>query len=292
MSAPAPIRLGDDPLAFVLSGILPGSGYVTIQCQAYFDESASHEGAAILCLAGLIFKKSEAIKLGHEWRKVLQWKELPYFRMVECAHGNGPFANLSKPDRIEVATRMIEIIKRRAIQGIAVTVDNADFQSVMAEYPRAARVYKTAYTFCTHTVIAGVGSWIYANPKVAQMAYFFEDGHASAPQSKSIMDDLFAVPEKCEQYRYAGYGFVPKRKSYAVQAADLLAWQWHKDKKNQLEGRPRRKDCESLLQLHHNVAHLNRAALVHIVVEGRKMEKIIRAGPIMPLPKNMFRKLP
>jgi hypothetical protein len=284
--------LPPDPLGLVLSGLLPFGGYVTIQCQAFFDESSSHEGAAILCLAGLIFKKSEAIKLGHEWRKVLQWKDLPYFRMVECAHGNGPFANLSKPERIEVATRMIEIVKRRAVQAIAVTVDNADFLSVMAEHPRAARVYKTAYTFCTHMVIAGVGSWIYANPKVGQMAYFFEDGHASAPQSKSIMNDLFAVPEKAEQYRYAGYAFVPKRKSYAVQAADLLAWQWSKDKKNQLEGRPRRKDCESLLHLHHNTGHLDRDGVEKIIVQGRLMEKIRRAGPIMPLPEGMFRKLP
>ena len=70
-------------------------------------ESASHDGAPILCVAGLIFKKSEAIKLGHEWAKVLRWKKLPYFHMVECAHGNGEFAKLSKDERIEVARRMV-----------------------------------------------------------------------------------------------------------------------------------------------------------------------------------------
>ena len=165
-----------DPLALILSGILPGSGCVTIQCQAFFDESASHEGAPVLCLAGLIFKKSEAIKLGHEWKKVLQWKGLPYFHMVDCAHGNGPFANLSKAERSEVARRMIEIIKQRAVQGLAVTVDNRDFASVMAEYPAAARAYKTAYTFCTHTVLAGVGTWLYANPKGGENGLPFRAG--------------------------------------------------------------------------------------------------------------------
>src|SRR5437660_1097462 len=110
--------LPGDPLALVLSGLLPFGGYVTIQCQAFFDESGSHSGAPILCLAGYIFRKSEAIKLGHEWRKVLRRKGLPYFRMSECAHGNGPFANLTKPERIEVATRMIDIIKSRAVHGL------------------------------------------------------------------------------------------------------------------------------------------------------------------------------
>lgn len=163
-------------------------------------------------MAGYIFKKNEAIKLGHEWKKVLQRKELPYFHMVDCAHGNGPFANLSKAERIDVETQMIEIIKRRAVQGLAVTVDNLDFLAVMAQYPAAARAYKSAYSFCTHTILAGTGTWLAANPKVGAMAYFFEDGHASASQSKNLMDELFNVPEKREQYRYAGYGFVPKEK--------------------------------------------------------------------------------
>jgi hypothetical protein len=220
---------------------------------------------------------------------VLRWKHLPYFHMVDCAHGNGPFANLSKDERVEVARRMIEIIKRRAVQAIAVTINNLDFLSVMPQYPAAARVYKTPYNFCVHTILAGVGSWLAANPRVGEMAYFFEDGHASAAQSKRIMDELFKVAEKREQYRYAGYGFVPKEKSYAVQAADLLAWQWYKDKKNQLEGRPRRKDCESLLQLHHNAAHLDRNGLASIIEQSPTMSHIKLVRPVIP--DGIFRKL-
>lgn len=213
------------------------------------------------------------------------------FHMVECAHGNGPFANLSKPERIDVNTRMIEIIKRRAVQGLAVTVDNLDFLSVMAEFPAAERAYKTAYSFCSHTILAGVGSWLYRNPKVAEMAYFFEDGHDSKQQSKTVMDNLFAVPEKCEQYRYAGYAFVPKRKSYGVQAADLLAWQWYTDKRHQIEGRPRRKDCENLLQMHCNAVHLDRTGLVAIIKQSPIMSRIIRAGPLMETAVQAFRKM-
>ena len=164
---------GSDPIADMLRVMLPSSGYAMIECQAFFDESASHAGAPFLCLAGYIFRKSEAIKLGHDWKKILRWKRLPYFRMSECAHGNGPFANLTKDERIEVAKRMIGIIKTRAIQGIAVTVDNLEFVSVMAEYPQAARVYKTPYNFISHTILAGVASWLDAQTRVHSMAYFF-----------------------------------------------------------------------------------------------------------------------
>ena len=101
----------------MLSALLPPGGNVTVLCEAFFDESGSHEGAAILCLAGYIFKKNEAIKLWHEWRKVLHWKKLPYFHMVDCGHGNGPFANLSKNERVAVQTKLIEAIKQTRHSG-------------------------------------------------------------------------------------------------------------------------------------------------------------------------------
>jgi hypothetical protein len=265
------VDCGCDSLADILRVLLSADGYVTIQCQVFFDESATHDGTPILCIAGYIFRKNKAIKLGHEWRKVLRWKRLPYFRMVECAHGNGPFANLTKAERVEVATRMIEIIKSYAVQGIAVTVDKLQFVSAMAEFPNFARVYKTAYICCTHIVLAGVSCWIEVNPLVGEMAYFFEAGHASASQSNKIMNELFHSPEMKAQYRYVAHGFVEKKNSFAVQAADLLAWQWYKDKKNQLEGRPRRKDCASLLQLHHDAAHLDRAGIIKIIESSNQM---------------------
>jgi peptide/nickel transport system substrate-binding protein len=50
----------------------------------------------------------------------------------------------------------------------------------------------------------------------------------------------------------------------AVQAADLLAWQWYTDKRHELEGRPRRKDCARLLNHHHNAVHVDEERLYAI----------------------------
>jgi hypothetical protein len=62
-----------------------------------------------------------------------------------------------------------------------------------------------------------------------------------------------------------GNGYVSSIALFVYSLCDpgsrLVGWQWYKDKKNQLEGRPRRKDCESLLQLHHNAGHLDRSSL-------------------------------
>ena len=39
------------------------------------------------------------------------------------------------------------------------------------------------------------------------------------------------------------------------------------DRRHELEGRPRRKDCASLLQLHHNAVHFDRKELDRIINE-------------------------
>jgi hypothetical protein len=251
----------------MLRVLLPSGGYAMIEAQAYFDESGSHDGAAILCVAGYIFKKSEAIKLGHEWRRVLRWKKLPYFHMVDCAHGNGPFANLSKDERVVVQTKLIEAIKKHAIQGIAVTVNPAEYAAFPGRLPIRPGLYDNAYAFCAQSIMTGVSVFMERNPLVRSMAYFFEAGHKSAPQAHQIMQSMFAQPAVKEQFRYAGHAFVEKEKSPAIQAADLLAWQWYTDRRHELEGRPRRKDCASLLQLHHNAVHIDSKELDRIANE-------------------------
>lgn len=265
-----------DVLADFLSVLLPRGGYAMIQGQAFFDESGSHDGAPILCVAGYIFRKSEAIKLGHEWRKVLRWKKLPYFHMVECAHGNGPFANLTKDERIAVGIKLIEAIKRHAVQGIAITVDPVEYATFPGRLRTKPGLYDNAYAFCAQVIMTGVSVFLERNPRIGKMAYFFEAGHQSRPQADEIMRTMFAQPAIKQQFRYAGHAFVEKAQAPQLQAADLLAWQWYTDRRHQREGRPRRKDCASLLQLHHNAVHIDSKELDRMANESIKMADLLK----------------
>lgn len=277
MNRPAVRLILCDVVADILRLHLPaGSGCVVIEGRAYFDESGSHGGSPVLCVAGYVFKKSEAIKLGHEWRKVLRWKKLPYFHMVDCAHGNGPFANLTKDERIAVETRLIEIIKAHAIQGISITVDPAEYASFPGKLPTRPGLYDNAYAFCAQAIMAGISAFIERNSRIGKMHYFFEAGHQSAPQADEIMRAMFAVPKHKHDFRYAGHSFVEKADAPQIQAADLLAWQWYTDRRHQREGRPRRKDCASLLQLHHNAIHFGAEQLDAIAREQAKLTDLLR----------------
>lgn len=265
-----------DIVADILRVALYGGGHAVILTEAYFDESGSHGGSSILCVAGYIFRKSAAIKLGHEWRKVLRWKKLPYFHMVDCAHGNGPFANLTKDERIAVETKMIDIIKRYAVQGISVTVDPVEYASFPGKLPTKLGLYDNAYAFCAQAILAGVSEFIERNPRIGRMHYFFEAGHESRPQADEIMRAMFAVPKHKQDFRYAGHSFVEKPDAPQIQAADLLAWQWYTDRRHQREGKPRRKDCASLLQLHHNAIHFGSEQLDAIATEQTKLTDLLK----------------
>jgi hypothetical protein len=175
--------------------------------------------------------------------------------MSECAPdpGFGPFANLTKDQRIEVSRRCIEAIKRHAVQGIAVTTCRAEYDAIMPRH----RMIGSAYTACVNTVLAGVDAWAKNSPDVDQVSYVFETGHESESESTRIMGDLFRLEIASPKKRHGGHAFLPKAASAGLQAADILAWHTCKDCRNKMDGRARRKDFESLLELHHIINHID-----------------------------------
>jgi hypothetical protein len=81
-----------------------GAIYVPVDVEVYLDESEGQNGRRIMCVAGYLFERRAAELLSQEWDAQLARFSLPYFHMVECAHGNGIFSNISKADRISLQT--------------------------------------------------------------------------------------------------------------------------------------------------------------------------------------------
>ncbi len=232
--------------------LLPEGGCVLTLVEAYFDESIGPKGTPILCVAGYLIESGQAKLLSEEWRTALDEARLPYFRMSECAHGNGAFASLDRPHRILVQSAVMRIIEHRTIQGLAVTVNIAEFERYMPDHP----LIGSPYTFCAHVIIGGVQNWIRKTRYAGEIAYFFEAGHASQSEANGIMQKIFKQPDLRDASRYHRHSFVLKEQTPAVQAADLLAWQWYTDLRHRIEGRPRRRDCERLLKHPHVAVHV------------------------------------
>jgi Protein of unknown function (DUF3800) len=195
--------------------------------EAYFDESGSHDGSPVLCVAGYLFDKEGCLELDSEWKAVLDEYSLPFFRMSDCAHRTGPFKSLSKQQCIDCETKLIHIIKRHMRYGVTTTVNEAEYD----EWAPPELPFGHAYSWCCYMCLVGIGSWIKKANFQGEIAYVFEAGHRDQTQANSIMEGVLDLPE----LKYKAHAFM-KKEVRPLQAADLLAWQAATQRKRIDEG--------------------------------------------------------
>jgi hypothetical protein len=266
--------------------------------EAYFDESSSEDDHTLLAVSGYIFDKDRCLSLDAAWQKMLENYGLPYFRMSACAHGNSPFDKLSAPQRDEAARRALAIIKEHMLFGFSSSVREKDYTAWMP--PR--NTVGSAYVWCCWNSLIGVRIWAEKNRFGGRIAYFFEAGHKHQTEANGVMNRIFNDADFRQRYRYASHAFVPKEYNRPVQTADILAWHHVQDFRRYLDGRPRRRDFEALLegqQDQYSVVHgrremfegLPEVAALRDLVEQRKRQEQGRAlatsaEPIPPAPSS------
>src|ERR1700754_5155029 len=153
---------------------LPRGGICLALVEAYFDESigqgrdkVSGRMIPILCVAGYLFHNDQAKALCDDWKAVLDGHGLPYFHMVDCAHGAGIFKGIPKNERASIAARMIGNIKRRTLVGIAVSVNLEHWNELAPDSP----IIGSPYSFCISVAMAGVHKWIEVNKYEGDATY-------------------------------------------------------------------------------------------------------------------------
>lgn len=212
---------------------------------AYFDESGTHDGSPVICVAGYLFKNDHCADLDSDWRGILDFYDLPYFHMVDCAHGNNPFNKLSLEERIAAETKAIQVIRKYMTHGFVIT-------AVEAEYCEAMGVtdpFGAAYSWCCWMCLVAVGKWAETQNYNGDIAYFFEAGHKYQSRTDRLMMSVVQGDKMRQEFRYASHTFAAKRKLRPLQTADILAWHGAKFKKDRMTGvRPPRKDFEELVK--------------------------------------------
>lgn len=235
--------------------------------EAYIDESGTHSGSPVVCLAGYLFTPDEREQFESEWSQVLAAFGLPYFRMSDCAHGNGPFSGLTKEQRVVVETQCIEIIKARSVFGFAATVNEVDFNEI---YRPLSQDSWTAYHFCLTNCLVTVAHFLRTQALDAKVVFAFEAGHRDQSKASTILANIFDSDELQRQFFYASHAFAGKTERLPLQAADLLAWQWFTHKKKKLQGAARdRADLVALMRPQDNAMDFDREKLVEAAQAAR-----------------------
>lgn len=205
--------------------------------EAHFDESGT--GKRELTLAGYLFESDRIAEFCDQWSSELSRYGLPYFHMVDCAHGSKPFDKLDKIDRTRLQMKLMQLVKRYAITGIVCNIPNMKDNSSQSYSEAAINAAGLAVDWANRTAYDG------------KIAYFFESG----AEGQGLLDGHFRevanCPSKEGHYRYAGHAFIPKRDNPGVQAADLLAWQYHNFTKKRSEHGVSRLDLRALLRHPH-----------------------------------------
>jgi hypothetical protein len=244
--------------------------------EAYFDESGTDAGSPVVCVAGYLFEKDQCLRMDAEWKAALEAAGISHFHMVECAQGVGKFARKSKAERIEIESRLIGIIKRRACVGIVCSVCPEDY----LHFVPGAKDFGGAYQLLLSWCIVAVSTWVAKHDYQGEIAYFFEAGHALEAHANASMIKLRNTPALKHGCRYRSHLFIGKNDARPIQAADLLAWQWHREWINEHGPvrRGRRADFNSLLDLPHMHCHLTRENIQALLQEYGRPENIRRFG--------------
>lgn len=238
---------------------LPSGGHVVALAEAYFDESGTGDDSRFLCIAGYIFTKQKAEALSVEWRSMLDKYSLSYFRMVDCAHGAGEFSNLTVIMRDKVARQAIELTKKYASRGLAVSLDKVAFSHFSKQY-----LWNTPYSLLAGQMLFGVRLWAEKSGHEGNVSYLFEAGADGAGDLVNAFGKIRADALLESEYRLGCVSFPKKRDLGAepLQCADLLAWHWNTHQKRIGRGlKTLRKDFDNLLQIPSGLNHYDEAAL-------------------------------
>ncbi|MBB5987366.1 DUF3800 domain-containing protein [Sphingobium lignivorans] len=228
---------------------------------AYIDESGVHEGSPVVAVGGYLIRKSEVRKMERGWERVLRKYGLPHFHMVDCAHGNPPFDQLSRDRRVEAESAFIELIKAHTTLGLVAIADPRRF---------AGRTdISDPYSFCLSACSMGLAAWL-SDKRPSSIAFFFEAGHRNgAIAEREII--RWAHNEADKEY-YSSHAFVKKGEVHLLEAADLLVWQAAKFMKDKIsKARAPRYDFLSLMEHNH--------AFAYLVIEGTRIALSIDNNP-------------
>ena len=214
-------------LTRMLEILAPGGSDFVAFLECYFDESGTHDGSPVLCVAGYLFDQDQCKALDLKWKASLERYKLPFFRMSACAHNTDtvkvyPFEHLSAAECIAVEKEMIGHINEHALLGVAVAVNETEYNALFGSNSPAG----TPYAFCCWQVLAGIQSWILRNQfrGRGKAAYFFEAGHRDQSEANALMKRIFDNKTLRQNYCYGSHSFVEKESMRPIQKADILAW--------------------------------------------------------------------
>ena len=170
--------------------------------EAYFDESGTHAGAKVLCVACYIGDRERWSFFEKEWSSILhQYPNIPYF------HAKDPKCDVLRPYLARTILNCDLVANITTINPINYKqYTGAQFRSTLGN----------AYSVCALNCALKFKNWL--NPD-DRTAIIIEDGQSSAEHVEKLLKTLIGHPD----YNIASIAIANKKDYLPLQAADFLA---------------------------------------------------------------------
>lgn len=240
--------------------------------EGYFDESGDFDDhPGIFCVAGYFITADDAKIMDEKWGAALNKYGVPYFHMVDCAHGNPPFKDVSIDDRIELVKELIALIKQYTQSGFALLAEAASYDPPPNDAPNI-------YTYCADGCVSALRMFLEQNRIESSVAYIFEAGHKNRHSAYNH------IARKLKR-ETDSLTFAAKAQVRLLQAADLLAWQSCKYAKDYSFARMRgdspkrrpRKDFVSLMEHDHTFMYMGPSKAMGIELWPMEKRSLVTA---------------
>jgi hypothetical protein len=176
-------------------------GIVVIQ--AFFDESGTHEGAPVLCVAAYAGKREEWHAFVQEWLPVLT--EFG----IDCFHAKEAECNPLRPF-------LVEAISKRNLRGVVCSVNPKVWETYASKQFKSSG---NAYIACAYNCMWYIKGWAKEND-LGSVDVIIESGQPNSFYLRDLVDNLMI----CEpDSGIASVAIAKKRDHIPLQTADFLS---------------------------------------------------------------------
>lgn len=192
----------------------------------YFDESGTHAGSPIICVAGLVATDNQWEELKREWREVLDEAGITFFHMAKFESRYGEYKDWDSEKRIRIQTKILGIIKRRVNAGMAVAVSIPDYEEAITGLYKD--FWGNPYALCSRLCLNAIDEWADKYNRNSPIPLIFEDGAAHKSEFARSFDVALKSDEPEKVNRLCSLKFDDKRRTIPLQAADVWVYEIYK----------------------------------------------------------------
>jgi hypothetical protein len=116
--------------------------------KGYIDESGIHQGSPVLSVAGYFAPPKIWREFTKEWRRTLLPRGIKVFHASDCQALQGEFEGWKAEDRDELVKRLLPIIPKYNLVGVAIVLVLRDFYAALADKPDLIPLIGAPYGAC------------------------------------------------------------------------------------------------------------------------------------------------